>query len=67
MIANMYNKVEYNYSTGWPSEIIRYISITVGLFRLRYRRVKIGITNNPERRFYEHQRRDGWEKNDCKV
>ena len=57
-----YNNVEYSWYTGWPNEIIRYISITVGLFRARYKRVKIGITNNPERRFYEHQKRDGWER-----
>lgn len=57
-----YNTVEYSWYTGWPHEIIRYISITIGLFRTKYKRVKIGITNNPERRFYEHQRRDGWER-----
>lgn len=62
LIQKMYNLVEYSYYTGWPNEVIRYISITVGIFRLRYQRVKIGITNNPERRFCEHQRRDGWER-----
>lgn len=57
-----YNDVEYSMYTGWPNTVERFLRITIGIFRIRYRRVKIGITNNPDRRFYEHQCRDGWER-----
>lgn len=58
---NYYN-VEYNIYTGWPKYVIRYLSISIGLYRLWYKKVKIGITNNPERRFYEHKKSEDWDR-----
>ena len=46
-----YNAVKYDYYTGWPANVNRYLRISVGLYRIWYGRVKIGITNDPERRF----------------
>lgn len=54
--------VEYRMYTGWPKYVVRYISISMGLYRLWYKKVKIGITNNPERRFCEHQTSGRWER-----
>ncbi len=55
-------KVEYDFYTGWPKYVIRYMSISISLYRLWYNKVKIGITNNPERRFCEHQNSEEWDR-----
>jgi hypothetical protein len=48
-------RVIYNFSTGWPVEIVTDVlrSISAYTRRDRVRGFKIGITNNPERRFRE--------------
>jgi hypothetical protein len=49
------NRVEYNYVTGRPSEVVSGVlrSISAYTRRDRVRGFKIGITNDPERRFRE--------------
>lgn len=50
-------KVEYSrsYYSGFPSNVIPLLRISVSLFLRYYRRVKIGITGNPERRWRQHR------------
>jgi len=52
--------VEYGkyYYTGWPKDVLTGLKISIALYLRTYRNVKIGITNWPERRFYEHVQRD---------
>ena len=40
--------------TGNPNVICSRLNISVGQYCRRYNNVKVGITNNPRRRFYEH-------------
>lgn len=42
--------------TGWPKDICALLNIAVGQYKRRYHNVKVGITNNPRRRFSEHIR-----------
>lgn len=62
----MQNEVEYSrsYYTGFPSNVIPLLKISISLFLRNYKRVKIGITNNPERRWNEHLRQDmeSWDR-----
>ena len=63
----MYNKKEYSqsYYSGWPKNVIPLLNISIGKFLHNYNNVKIGIANNPDRRFYEHQKRNAsmnWER-----
>ena len=53
-------EVEYGkyYYTGWPKDVLTGLKISIALYLRSYRNVKIGITNWPERRFYEHIQRD---------
>ena len=53
-------EVEYGkyYYTGWPKDVLASLKISNALYLRYYRNVKIGITNWPERRFYEHIKRD---------
>lgn len=62
----MINEVEYSrsYYSGFPSNVIPLLKISISLFKRNYKRVKIGITNNPERRWKEHLRQDteSWDR-----
>lgn len=62
----MQNEVEYSksYYSGFPANVIPLLRISISLFLRNYKRVKIGITNNPERRWKEHQRQDAesWDR-----
>ena len=62
----MPNKLEYSrsYYSGFPKNVIPLLRISISLFLRNYRRVKIGITNNPERRWSEHLRQDAesWDR-----
>lgn len=56
---------EYEYYTGWPKEIYERLNRTIGQYQRHYKNVKVGITNDPKRRFYEHINRDPemhWER-----
>ena len=62
----MPNELEYSHSyySGFPKDVIPLLRISISLFLRNYRRVKIGITNNPERRWNEHLRQDveSWDR-----
>ena len=63
----MYKQIEYSqsYYSGWPKNVIPLLQISLGIFLHNYNNVKIGITNDPDRRFYEHQKRNpsmNWER-----
>ena len=64
----MQNEVEYSrsYYSGYPTDVIPMLKISISLFLRNYKHVKIGITNNPERRWKEHLRQD-WESWDRMV
>ena len=49
------DRVEFNYVTGWPSDVVSSVlrSISAYTRRDRVRGFKIGITSNPRRRFKE--------------
>jgi hypothetical protein len=51
----MSDRVDYNYSTGRPREIVSDVLRSIGAYTRqdRVRGFKIGITGNPERRFRE--------------
>ena len=49
-------KLEYDYWTGSINEVSESLIRSVGQYTRYYGKVKIGITNNPERRMREHQR-----------
>ena len=51
----------YKLCSGWPKDIKRNLAISIALYGNYYDKVKIGITNDPERRFREHQR-NGWDR-----
>ena len=54
-LFTMTYEIEYNYETGWPDNIVSRLNISMGLYRRRYRYVKVGITADPQRRFNEHK------------
>lgn len=56
------SEVTYSMYTGWPKYVIRYLSISIGLYRLWYNKVKIGITSDPERRFSQHKKSENWDR-----
>ncbi|GAB5565176.1 MAG: hypothetical protein Wins2KO_22390 [Winogradskyella sp.] len=49
-------EIEYNFWTGSINEVKVSLIRSVGQFTRHYRNVKIGITNNPERRVSEYKR-----------
>lgn len=56
-------KVENSIVTGMPVDVIYNLKITLGLLKLNYTDIKIGITGrDPQARFNEHQRDGGWER-----
>lgn len=59
-------KVEYSksYYSGFPKDVIPLLKISVSLFLRNYRRVKIGITTNPDRRWYNHRTdpKESWDR-----
>ena len=62
----MKNELEYSrsYYSGFPANVIPLLRISISLFLRNYRRVKIGITIDPERRWKEHLRQDAesWDR-----
>ena len=62
----MQNDIEYSrsYYSGFPKNVIPLLRISISLFLRNYNRVKIGITNDPERRWRDHLRQDAetWDR-----
>ena len=62
----MQNEIEYSgsYYSGFPNNVIPLLKISISLFLRNYKRVKIGITSDPERRWKEHLRQDAesWDR-----
>lgn len=57
------NLVGYDYFTGWPKDdIIFRLSCSIGQYGRYYERIKIGITEDLERRFNQHKSQAGWER-----
>lgn len=53
----------YDYYTGWPSQIISDLKRSITQYLNNNCYVKIGITNDPERRWNEHKYYDpSWDK-----
>ena len=48
--------VEYDYWTGSINEVTEYLIRSIGQYTRYYNKVKVGITNMPERRAREHQK-----------
>jgi len=46
----------YDYWTGTMNQVLESLNRSIGQYHRHYRRVKIGVTNNPERRKNEHSR-----------
>ncbi len=54
-------KVEYDYWTGSPADVINYINRAISQYLRYYEDVKVGITGrDPQNRFDEHQKHSGW-------
>ena len=59
----MFQISSYNYLTGKIDWVFESLNRSVGQYKRSYRYVKIGITNNPERRKNEHSQSNvKWEK-----
>jgi hypothetical protein len=48
--------LQYNYFTGHQNTVETALKKSVAVYLSNYERVKIGITNNPERRAKEHEK-----------
>lgn len=46
----------YDYWTGTVKQVLESLNRSIGQYHRNYRKVKIGVTNNPERRKNEHSR-----------
>lgn len=53
--------VAYRYIEGWPTETRHLIHRSVGALARHNNHLKIGLTNNPERRFTEHRKNKNWD------
>jgi hypothetical protein len=49
-------ELDYNYWTGTDNHVLESLNRSMGQYTRRYKKVKIGITNNPEKRRKEHIR-----------
>lgn len=49
-------ELHYNCKQGWPKNIITRLKISASLYSRNYKYVKIGITCNPKRRCYQHNK-----------
>lgn len=49
-------ELEYDYWTGGVNQVLESLNRSIGQYNRNYRKVKIGVTNNPERRNNEHSR-----------
>ena len=58
---NIMEGLEYNYITGYPSDVLEHLDRSLSQYMAHYSMVKVGITGNPERRWGEHHS-DGWER-----
>lgn len=55
--------IEWNLTTGWPSQVIGNLKRSITQFANNNAYVKVGITNNSDRRWGEHLKVDsGWER-----
>lgn len=56
-------KVEYNYITGAPVNVILPLLHSLKIFLTKYHSVKVGITGrDPQRRFGEHLKKRPWNR-----
>jgi hypothetical protein len=64
MIAKKVNKkVEFDYWTGCPNDVIGSINRAISQYLIYYKKVKVGITGrNPQERFNEHQNNGRWNR-----
>ena len=49
-------ELENDYWTGGLNQVLESLNRSIGQYHRHYRKVKIGVTNNPERRKREHSR-----------
>ena len=55
--------LENNYLTGYPSNVLEYLHRSISQYSSWGNRIKVGITNNPERRLMEHERSNqNWQR-----
>ena len=56
-------KVEFDYWTGCPNDVIESINRAISRYLLYYKNVKVGITGrDPQMRFNEHQKDGKWKR-----
>lgn len=55
-------QVLYDTRTGWPSQVLESLNRSVGAHSRRFFHCKVGISNDPERRWREAYRPKGWHK-----
>ena len=48
--------LEYDYWTGSLNQVLETLTRSIGQYIRHYRKVKIGITSNPAKRAYQHNR-----------
>lgn len=61
-------ELKYDYWTGTMNQVLESLNRSLGQYHRHYRRVKIGVTNNPERRKNEHGRsKIKWDYMDVKY
>ena len=54
--------LHYDYWSGHLTTVEASLKKSVAVYTSKYQRVKIGITNNPERRAKEHARKGTWKR-----
>ena len=55
--------IVYNYLTGYPNHVISDLKHSISQYANNSSYIKVGITNNPENRWYQHKNEDpDWEK-----
>ncbi|MYA62685.1 MAG: hypothetical protein F4X94_08955 [Dehalococcoidia bacterium] len=55
----IYDNIQYEFDTGWPSQILSTLFRRVSQYRLYSPHFKIGITSNPEGRAYQYDYESG--------
>jgi hypothetical protein len=58
----MRKEVEYSYYEGKLSDVDPILTRSIAQYKRYYSHIKIGITNNPEKRFSQHLRNIEWER-----
>ena len=54
--------VKYDYYTGFPANVLNHLARDVTRIANRSTSIKIGITNEPERRWLQHSQRYPWDQ-----